>query len=411
MTNTGGEKPLRGAHQPNTPSPGRDNEALTGLRILIVDDQPANVTLLERLLQREGYAHIHSTTDPTRVLEICDHVKPDLLLLDLHMPQLDGFELMSRLQPLLAAEHVPILVLSGDITRDARLQALSLGARDFLHKPLDHVEVLLRVRNLLETRSLQLQLEDQNDLLSRGVAERTQELERVSAHRQHLLGLVMSAQEEERHRIAEGVHDDSLQTVAAVGLRLAVLRRRVEDPVAIDVLEGLQETVVLAAKRLRALLFELSPPELPHRGLVYLLRAYLEHVESEEGLSFAVDDRLPSDPDPEMRAFLYRVTREILMNVRKHAQASHVEVALTASDGRHCVRVRDDGVGFNPAEALRARPGHLGLAALTERLELAGGVLRIESKAGAGAMVELEVPAGGARPTSDHDSAQPPNPQ
>ena len=82
------------------------------------------------------------------------------------------------------------------------------------------------------------------------------------------------------------------------------------------------------------------------------------------------------------------------MNVRKHARASAVEVMLTVSRGRYVIRVRDNGVGFDVAEALRARPGHLGLAALNERLELAGGVLRLESATGGGATVEFEVPPG-----------------
>jgi signal transduction histidine kinase len=91
---------------------------------------------------------------------------------------------------------------------------------------------------------------------------------------------------------------------------------------------------------------------------------------------------------------IYRIAQELLINVRKHAQATAVEVTLMTRDGRHVVRVRDDGVGFNVPDALRARPGHLGLAALTERLERVEGVLRVESTPGAGATVEFEIPTG-----------------
>jgi len=86
------------------------------------------------------------------------------------------------------------------------------------------------------------------------------------------------------------------------------------------------------------------------------------------------------------------------MNVRKHAQATHVTVSLTAIDGRHVVRVRDNGIGFNAAEALRPRTGHLGLAAMTERLRVLGGVLRVDSDTHAGTTVEFEVPAVGTCP-------------
>jgi signal transduction histidine kinase len=219
------------------------------------------------------------------------------------------------------------------------------------------------------------------------------ELERVNDHRRNLLGLVMSAGEEERQRIAVGIHDDSLQTVVAVGLRVAAFRRRVKDPEEIEALKQLSETVKLAAQRLRSLLFELRPPELHEQGLASTLRAYLEHMRRDGGPNFTLDDRLLSNPDPDSREFLYRVGKELLINARKHARASHVHVTLTTDEGLHAIRVRDDGTGFDVAEALQARPGHLGLAALTERVELAGGTLRIESALGAGATVEVVLPA------------------
>jgi signal transduction histidine kinase len=159
-------------------------------------------------------------------------------------------------------------------------------------------------------------------------------------------------------------------------------------------LERLQEIVTLASQRLRSLLFELRPTELQTQGLAPALRAYLEHAKHEEGLAFTLEDRLPRDPEPELRMLIYRVAQELLINVRKHAHAAGVEVTLLTQDGRHVVRVRDDGVGFNVPNALRPRPGHLGLAALTEHLERVGGVLRVESTPGAGASVEFEIPTG-----------------
>jgi signal transduction histidine kinase len=203
----------------------------------------------------------------------------------------------------------------------------------------------------------------------------------------------MGAREQERLRIADGVHDDSLQALFAVGLGLANLQRRVEDRETTEMLERLQDTVKLASQRLRSLVFDLRRPELENQGLVPALRAYLEHVERDEGLEFTVDDQLSVTPEPELCTLLYGAVQELLMNVRKHAHASRIKVSLAARGGRYVIGVRDDGVGFDVAEALRPRSGHLGLAALSERLELAGGALRIESIAGAGATVEFEVPA------------------
>ncbi len=147
-------------------------------RILVVDDEPANVLLLERVLQRGGYTNVASTTDARCVLQLFQEARPDLVLLDLRMPYIDGFAVMEQLQPRIATdEYLPILVLTADITAAARERALSGGAKDFLTKPLDATEVLLRIHNLLETRFLHLQLQGQMHVLEEKVAERTQDLD------------------------------------------------------------------------------------------------------------------------------------------------------------------------------------------------------------------------------------------
>jgi signal transduction histidine kinase len=125
--------------------------------ILVVDDEQPNLDLLEMVLADEGYLRVTTTRDPRRVLPLFDSVRPDLVLLDLHMPHEDGFTVMARLREHLAPEDfVPILVLTADATPEVKLRALAGGAKDFLTKPLDTVEVGLRIRNLLETRLLYL---------------------------------------------------------------------------------------------------------------------------------------------------------------------------------------------------------------------------------------------------------------
>lgn len=157
----------------------RADDELTEARILVVDDQEANVRLLERILQRAGYANVATTTDPRQVLAMYGELDPDLIVLDLHMPHMDGFEVMEELgRRVPDGSYLPILVLTADATPQARQRALSMGARDFLTKPFDHDEALLRIRNLLETRSLHLRLKDQNEALEQKVSERTEELER-----------------------------------------------------------------------------------------------------------------------------------------------------------------------------------------------------------------------------------------
>jgi signal transduction histidine kinase/DNA-binding response OmpR family regulator len=134
-----------------------NNATLTARTILLVDDEEANLDLLEGFLTSEGYHSLVRTTDPRQVLAMMDAHRPDLVLLDLHMPHKDGFTVLRELQEHASDdEYVPVLVLTADATSQARERALSGGARDFITKPLDVLEVLLRVRNLLETRELYL---------------------------------------------------------------------------------------------------------------------------------------------------------------------------------------------------------------------------------------------------------------
>lgn len=150
---------------------------LYGMRILIVDDEPVNVALLEDLLHFSEFNQTESTTDPRRVREICAARPPDLILLDLNMPFLDGFAVLQDLaRDSKPGEFVPVLVLTADISLNAKRRALSDGATDFLTKPFDPVEALLRITNLLHTRYQHLQLTDQKRLLEDSVRERTAEL-------------------------------------------------------------------------------------------------------------------------------------------------------------------------------------------------------------------------------------------
>jgi putative two-component system response regulator len=146
-------------------------------RILIVDDEARNVELLRRLLGRAGFSRIDSTTDPREAAALFAAQNPDLILLDLHMPHMDGLAVMDRLHQLADASYLPILMLTGDLAPEARREALSRGAKDFVNKPFHSDEVVLRIRTLLETRFLYLQIQSHNQSLEAKVRERTMELE------------------------------------------------------------------------------------------------------------------------------------------------------------------------------------------------------------------------------------------
>jgi putative two-component system response regulator len=146
-------------------------------RILIVDDEPSNVDVLRRVLERAGFHRLETTTDPREAASMYVRLRPDLILLDLHMPHMDGLAVMDQLNEIAEASYLPILMLTGDISPEARREALSRGAKDFVNKPFDSDEVLLRIRTLLETRFLYLQIQSHNQMLEAKVRERTRELE------------------------------------------------------------------------------------------------------------------------------------------------------------------------------------------------------------------------------------------
>lgn len=160
-------------------------------RILVVDDQEANVRLLERILVRAGYVEVRTTTDPRTVESLVDELAPDLILLDLQMPHIDGHQLLTRLAPRRAqAGYLPVLVLTADADLATRHRALEAGANDFVTKPFDADEVLLRCRNLLETRALYRQLHDHSATLELEALTRTDELSRVQhAHEEIIASL------------------------------------------------------------------------------------------------------------------------------------------------------------------------------------------------------------------------------
>jgi PAS domain S-box-containing protein len=151
-----------------------DESDLLAARILVVDDQPANVELLAQMLAAEGYTSVSTTTNPREVAPLHRRLPFDLILLDLQMPGMDGFEVMEELKRIEPLGYLPVLVVTAQPS--AKLQALQAGAKDFVSKPFDVLEIKTRIRNMLEVRLLYRRIDDDNRLLEQAVAMRTAEL-------------------------------------------------------------------------------------------------------------------------------------------------------------------------------------------------------------------------------------------
>ena len=153
-----------------------NSDDLLRMKILIVDDEPANVALLQEILYENGYARIEAIGDSKLVLELCKKFQPDLILLDLMMPPPDGFAILESLRAENGESFLPVVVLTADTNEETKRRALEAGATDFLLKPFDHIEVALRIRNLLKSRSAHLLLDNQRAALEEAIRERTSEL-------------------------------------------------------------------------------------------------------------------------------------------------------------------------------------------------------------------------------------------
>ncbi|MGK2961951.1 MAG: HD domain-containing phosphohydrolase [Gemmatimonadaceae bacterium] len=193
--------------------------SLTAARILVVDDDEVNLRLLRRILAANGYNTVHTTTEGSEVVKLVEELQPDLLLLDLHMPPPDGFALLNALGPLIDKPGLmPVLVLTGDATPEAKRRALTMGARDFLAKPFDSTEAMLRIGNLIETRLLYRELEGQNLLLETKVAERTEELEQAQLEIMERLARAAEYRDDETGRHTQRVGVMAAELAQAMGL-------------------------------------------------------------------------------------------------------------------------------------------------------------------------------------------------
>jgi PAS domain S-box-containing protein len=237
-----------------------------------------------------------------------------------------------------------------------------------------------RVRDMSDRKRIEAELEASFELVRKAGVER-----------QELLGHLVRAEEAERLRISSDIHDDSIQAMAAAGLRLQQLRRRVTAATEVEALDKLEEAIEGSIDRLRHLMFDLRPINLDRAGLAAALRAQLERIRSDVGLEFEVENRVTSEPPSETRFILYRIAMEALVNVRKHARAHRVQVRLADVNRGWHVQIDDDGDGFEPPNG-GSVPGHLGLTAMRERAQIAGGWWKMESRPGSGTSISFWVP-------------------
>jgi signal transduction histidine kinase len=395
-------------------------DLLSKSKVLIVDDEPSNVRLLERILEMFGNPEVRSTTDSREALQLYFEFDPDIVLLDLHMPHLDGFGVLDQLKAANPPEtYLPILVLTADITSATKRRALAMGAKDLVIKPVDNFEVILRINHLLENRFLHGELQRQNGMLEQQVRERTAQLEET-------LHQLRSTQEQvvkqERLRalgmMAGGIaHDfnNALTMVLGYGeLLLPCLQqqeRSKEQDYLLNMIAAAQDATHVVS-RLREFYRPASGQEI---RVAIDLNALIEQAVSltspkwkgrsqADGVQITVETELREIPlvagnAPELREVF---TNLIFNAVDAMPTGGKITISTRAHDHGAIVDVRDTGIGMTESERERCLEPFfttkgdggtgLGLSVVYGIIQRHEGKIEIASTKGEGTTFSIALP-------------------
>ncbi len=269
------------------------------------------------------------------------------------------------------------------------------------------VEMCLRgyQQSIESLRSLAATLDEQVQARTRDLDESLEELKRADRARRLLLEKLVSAQEDERRRIAGDIHDDSIQVITAAYLRVELIRQALGDDEHAETLAKLDEALRTSIDRLRHMIFELRPAMLDTAGLAATIQEHLDQWARQTGAEYTLANGLSTEPSALTRTTLYRIAAEALANARKHARATHVRVELEEDGTGYLLRVADNGVGI--AAAPPDPTDHFGVSMMAERAAMAGGWCRVESTGGTSGTVVVAWAPDAARDPRPADDAAP----
>jgi len=340
--------------------------------VLIVDDDLTARETLVAMLEGEHY-DLQLAKDGTQALQMLEQIQPDLILLDVMMPGMDGYEVCRRVRSTPQFAEVPIILLTALDDRASLVRGIESGADDFLSKPADRRELTARVRTITRLNRYRTLMEQRENI--RRMAERT-----------------VTAQEEERQRISRELHDDLGQALTTHLLALRNLQEDLSLPVEsmFERLQALHDQSYEILVKIRRLARDLRPPVLDALGLKVAMQTYCTEFTRRTHLPviFEAETSLPPFPDIYNITF-YRILQEALTNIVKHSRASQVWVDLSLEDDKINLTVQDNGIGFSEE---KTQSDGIGLTGLLERITIAGGTLNINSTPRHGTILSAQFP-------------------
>lgn len=329
----------------------------SGADILIIDDAYDNLAVLDQLLTERGY-EVRVAYDGAAGMRAARVQTPDLILLDVRLPQMDGFTVCAEFKAAEALRQIPVIFISAAHDVDDKLQAFAVGGVDYITKPFQAEEVLSRIKTHLELAHLR---EQEKDLL--------------------LL--------KERQRLARDLHDSVKQTLFMIGATAEALQLQAdpdEGQRAVG-LAQLRQLSQAALAEMNMMLFELHPAKLVEVGLDTLLRQLAEALLGRTTAAIAVvAESLAAALPLNVKVAYYRIAQEALTNAIRHAQPTRITLALVEANNGVELIIEDDGVGFDPA-AIAA--SGFGLDNMRERAVALGLNLAINSHPGTGTRIKL----------------------
>jgi signal transduction histidine kinase len=391
---------------------GGNTVAASSNKILAVDDNEALRYSLSRSLREAGYQVIEASTGQ-EALNRANADGPDLVMLDINLPDMSGFQVCRKLKADPATSHIPVLHVSSTFVEpEYRVRGLEGGADAYLTEPIYREELVATVGALLRLKQAESVARQQvaiaetarNDLaqlnatLEDRIRERTVELQQANESLKDLSAQLLQIRDEEQRRIARELHDGIGQLLAAIKMNHAAIAHESSklNARSVQALEDSDTLVQEALRSIRTISYLLHPPLLDEAGLPSALKGYIAEFGQRSGIHISLHcpatfKRLPR----EFETSIFRIVQECLGNIHAHSGSSTAYVSLKVADGKIHLEVRDEGVGISPKRQeelnVHGRAG-VGFRGIRERIGRWGGQLSIQSLPGKGTTVNVSVP-------------------